>query len=118
MPVLYLLLAIAAFLGLRTLYNSWTTPLNDIPGPYLARFSNLWRFIETWKGTYERKLREQHWRYGDIVRTGPNIVSLSNPEAVDLVYSVKADLPKVSLSSMSAFKVVPEMLKACSERVL
>ena len=84
-------------LFLRLLSNCYTSGLSGVPGPYLARFSNIWRLVQTWKGHYERTAQDLHRRYGDVVRTGPNVVSLNDPEVIDRIYGVKADFPKVSV---------------------
>ena len=73
-----------------------TRGLQRFPGPILAKFSNIWRLIETWKGHYEKVVQNLHSQYGDVVRIGPNILSLRDPEAIESVYGIKADLPKVS----------------------
>ena len=71
-------------------YGLW-----DLPGPALAKVSNLWRFIETWKGHQELVLRDLHRKHGKLVQIGPNIVSIADPDAIETIYGIKADLPKV-----------------------
>ena len=76
-------------------YGLW-----DLPGPALAKVSNLWRFIGTWKGHGELVLRELHRKHGKLVQIGPNVVSIADPDAIEPIYGIKADLPKViTLSS-------------------
>ena len=36
-------------------------------------------------------------RYGEVVRTGPNMVSFSNPEAIPTVYPTRPGFPKVCI---------------------
>lgn len=38
---------------------------------------------------------EAHERYGDLVRLGPNMVSVSNPEAMAIVYPMRPGFLKV-----------------------
>ncbi len=95
MPVFQTLIALAIILLLQHLFDRYAPGLDDVPGPFLAKFSNLWRLIETWKGHYERRIQELHRRHGNIVRIGPKIVSLTDPDAIECIYGVKADLQKV-----------------------
>lgn len=95
MFVLQLLIALVITLSLAVLSEVHTTGLKEIPGPFFARFSNLWRLIETWRGHYERTVQDLHRRHGNIVRIGPKIVSLTDPDVIESIYGVKADLPKV-----------------------
>ena len=71
-------------------YGLW-----DLPGPALAKISDLWRLIEAWKGHEELVLQELHREHGSLVQIGPNIVSITDPDAIETIYGIKADLPKV-----------------------
>lgn len=83
-------------------YGLW-----DLPGPALAKFTNLWRFIETWKGHSELVLRELHRKHGKLVQIGPNVVSIADPDAIETIYGIKADLPKVIPQSSTGNKKGP-----------
>lgn len=64
------------------------TPLKDIPGPWLASCSPLYRFwYAVVKGNFHNDLTNLHRKYGDIVRIAPNEVSIWNPEAVCEIYA-------------------------------
>ena len=69
--------------------------LRKIPGPLWARCSNLWRFIDTWRGSHEVNIVKLHEKYGSAVRVGPNVVSISDPDALDKIYGSKTDFSKV-----------------------
>ena len=71
-------------------YGLW-----DLPGPALAKVSNLWRLIEAWKGHQEFVLQKLHREHGELVQVGPNVVSIADPDAIEAIYGIKADLPKV-----------------------
>ena len=71
-------------------YGLW-----DLPGPALAKVSNIWRFIEAAKGHQELVLQKLHRKHGDLVQIGPNVVSVADPDAIEDIYGIKADLPKV-----------------------
>lgn len=98
MFALQLLIASVIVLFLGFLSEVRTSSSREIPGPFVARYSNLWRLIETWRGHYERTVQDLHRRHGNIVRTGPKIVSLTDPDAIESIYGVRADLPKVRVA--------------------
>jgi hypothetical protein len=61
-------------------------PLRDVPGPFLARFTRLWYFIELYKGRFEQTDIELHKRYGPIVRIAPGEYSIDDVEAMRTIY--------------------------------
>lgn len=95
--VAIILSAIFAVL-LRLLYLAFKPGLCNIPGPFFAKFTDLWRLIDTYKGRHELTLQSLHRRYGTAVRIGPNIVSISDPAAIESIYGVKTDFIKVRFS--------------------
>lgn len=72
--------------------------LRSIPGPFLAKFTDLWRLRAVWKGNFQRAVIDLHRTYGDVVRVGPNTISIADPKAIESIYGLKANFPKVSLS--------------------
>ncbi|OQE00243.1 hypothetical protein PENVUL_c055G03586 [Penicillium vulpinum] len=65
----------------------------SIPGPLLAKITNLWRFIDVANGRAEVTLYSLHQKHGDYVRLGPNVVSgLKLQELIDL----SAEIPKTN----------------------
>ncbi|KAL4778237.1 Tryprostatin B 6-hydroxylase [Aspergillus varians] len=68
------------------LYRALFHPLREIPGPYGARISSLWLSIKLHGRPAFRQLQYLHERYGPVVRIGPSNVSISHPEAVNLIY--------------------------------
>ncbi|KAI0892756.1 putative benzoate 4-monooxygenase cytochrome P450 [Annulohypoxylon nitens] len=75
------------------LLRSWHR-LNDIPGPFWAKFTNLQRL--SWVRSKEAHLvyYDLHKKYGDMVRMGPNMVSISNPTAIPIIYPMRAGIAK------------------------
>lgn len=60
--------------------------LRNVPGPFVAKFSNTWIALGARKG---KKFAWVHWaheRYGSIVRVGHNHVSIAEPEGLQVVY--------------------------------
>ncbi|RDI84047.1 hypothetical protein Vi05172_g6046 [Venturia inaequalis] len=85
-PYILLVLPVFWYLGRLILY--YTSPLQDIPGPVLARFSRSWLLREVWRGTMFTTNRDLHLRYGPIVRIAPNEFSIEDPSAVKMIYGV------------------------------
>ncbi|QKX59663.1 uncharacterized protein TRUGW13939_06803 [Talaromyces rugulosus] len=61
-------------------------PFKGIPGPFLARWTAWWNVYYSRKGNMHRNMMAMHKKYGTLVRTGPNEVSTSNPEAFNIIY--------------------------------
>lgn len=76
------------------LIRTWYS-LKDIPGPLIAKFTNLQRVW--WVSTGEAQMYYQaaHQKYGDIVRFGPDMVSICNPDALNTIYPIRPGFPKV-----------------------
>jgi hypothetical protein len=69
-----------------TLLQYLLDPLRSIPGPFLARFSRLWYFLEIYKGSFEETNIELHRRYGPIVRVAPHEYSIDDVDAARTIY--------------------------------
>lgn len=70
--------------------------LASIPGPFLARVSDIWRWRAQNSNSYSANMVEIHEKYGKLVRIGPNHISISDPNAVPIVYTTNPVWPKVS----------------------
>lgn len=90
-----LLLSLGALLVAKFIYNWVTSPIKHIPGPILAKFTNLGRMYDVYKGRPELELRRWHQKYGSVVRIGPTLVNVSDPAALKVIYSRKNVLQKV-----------------------
>ena len=97
MEIYLVLCCAAAFFCVHLARNFFSRSASAIPGPFLARFSNLWRLYHTWRGDSEQTLYNLHCKYGDAVRIGPQVVSISNPEAIEKIYGLKTDFIKVGM---------------------
>lgn len=69
--------------------------LRTLPGPFLARFSSLYRLSMVYKGNAPQTYRTLHRKYGPIVRTGPNHVSVSDVEMIPIIYGTGSNFKKV-----------------------
>ncbi|KAK2592582.1 hypothetical protein QQS21_009727 [Conoideocrella luteorostrata] len=68
--------------------------LRHIPGPVSASITDLTRM--GWVHTKRAHLKHQqlHEHYGDVVRMGPNMVSIGDPSAVPQLYPMRRGFPK------------------------
>ncbi|KAI0856869.1 cytochrome P450 [Xylaria cubensis] len=71
---------------LQRLIRSVLSPLRSVPGPFLARCSDLWYLWHVKNGRWEVRDIELHRKHGAIVRYGPNRYSISDPEALNVIY--------------------------------
>lgn len=89
-----LLLAVGVLLLVVRTVKSYLR-LSSIPGPFLAKFSDLWRFHAQNSKGWSARLVRLHEKYGKLVRIGPNHISISDPNAVPIVYSTNPVWKKV-----------------------
>ncbi|KAI0466771.1 putative benzoate 4-monooxygenase cytochrome P450 [Xylaria cf. heliscus] len=80
---------------LRT-FLSWNH-LRHVPGPLLSSLTNLPRVFWVKSGQSQEYHRQLHEKYGEIVRLGPNMVSISNPEVIPILYPTRPGFPKSDL---------------------
>jgi hypothetical protein len=88
-PVL-LSLSLIAYL----LCNKFHHGLQKYPGPFLAAYTNWWRFFENLSRQTEQTYIKLHRRYGDIVRVGPNVLSFADPCAIKIIYGLNKGFVK------------------------
>jgi hypothetical protein len=82
------------FIGYQ-LWSYFSSPLKKIPGPFFAKFTNLWRLLDVYGGRAELTHCFLHEKYGPAVRIGPNVVSLSEPELIPTLYGSGSKFLKV-----------------------
>lgn len=97
------------------MYRAFFHPLRHIPGPFNARLSKLWFGFHSASGKGYQRLKELHETYGDVVRTGPNEVSIITPKVLELVHGPRStcqkagwydvNLPRTSVHQMRDRKV-------------
>lgn len=84
---------VVSFLGVF-LWKRLHSPLNQFSGPFLAKFSDVWRLIDVWRGSSDVTQRSLHKKYGSAVRIGPNCISVSDPAMIKTIYSTKTPFNK------------------------
>lgn len=103
-PAALTLLALIGFAGIAQLFRTrWR--LRHIPGPLLASFTNFQRMYWVTTKRAHVILQNAHEKYGQVVRIGPNMVSISNPEAIPTVYTTKPGFPKVRRVPILVFRI-------------
>lgn len=70
------------------------SPLKNIPGPFLAKFSNIWRFFDHYRQTHIETQKKLHEKHGDIVRLGPDIVSIADTSLIKTIYNARGTFVK------------------------
>lgn len=79
---------------LITLTRNYTLLPSSIPGPFLARFSNLYRFFSVLFSSPHDDQTALHKKHGPVVRLGPDMVSLQGASFVPQIYGIGKGLIK------------------------
>ncbi|KAK4202119.1 cytochrome P450 [Triangularia verruculosa] len=66
------------------------SPLRSLPGPFLARYTNVYRLYHTTRGSFHLHIAGLHQKYGPVVRIGPNTVDIDYPELIKVVFGTPA----------------------------
>ncbi|KAL4966037.1 cytochrome P450 [Aspergillus stella-maris] len=94
----------------RVFYRRYWSPIRDVPGPFLASFSSLWKVYHAWKGHSEEELINLHKEHGYFVRVTENEVSVSHPDAVKQL--LHTNIPKgtfYSVFSLPDYRYINQM---------
>ncbi|KAH7014463.1 cytochrome P450 [Microdochium trichocladiopsis] len=76
-------------------YRSMFHPLRHFPGPFWAKFSQFWGVLKTAPKTDNfRHLDRLHAQYGEYVRVGPNLLSVSDPDLVEPIHNTHTKFTK------------------------
>ena len=89
----------------RFLWNYLRSPLKSFPGPVVSSFTNVWRMVDVHNGRCDITHNRLHQKYGPVVRMGPNVLSLSDPNLISQVYNTKNPWLKVETPALP-----PELL--------
>ncbi|KAL2803165.1 cytochrome P450 monooxygenase [Aspergillus granulosus] len=88
-PGLVIRLGLYHFAGIftsLTTYRVFLHPLEHFPGPFLARFSSLYKMHLSWNLKLFEETKRLHCQYGDIIRLGPCELSIANPAAIKAIH--------------------------------
>ncbi|KIK78214.1 hypothetical protein PAXRUDRAFT_834670 [Paxillus rubicundulus Ve08.2h10] len=84
-----LLTLFSVTVGLAYIFPYLADPFKQrhIPGPFLAKFSNIWLGWTASQGHRSDVVHELHKKHGTFVRLAPNHVSIADPDALQIVYA-------------------------------
>ena len=68
------------------MYIILLSSLASIPGPFTAKLSRFWLLKHSRDGDMHCTMISLHARHGDLVRTGPNEVSVAELSAIKKIY--------------------------------
>ena len=88
---------IASLVVFNLLWNKFQPGLVSIPGPTAAAYTKLWRVYNVWRGSAHLDAIDLHKKHGNLVRIGPNHVSVADPKWIPVFYSSKEEYTKVSI---------------------
>ncbi|SMY26207.1 unnamed protein product [Zymoseptoria tritici ST99CH_1A5] len=86
LPLSFVALALL-WLGVR-LQRLLRHDLRNVPGPFWAKVSGLYRLSMVKGGSAPAEYRKLHQKYGPFVRVGPNHVAVSDPSAIPIIYGL------------------------------
>ncbi|KAJ5392309.1 hypothetical protein N7509_007799, partial [Penicillium cosmopolitanum] len=70
----------------RLFYRMFMHPLRKIPGPTLAKITELWRTGRYFRGKWHEDILECHRKHGPVVRLSPNEVSIVSPDLIKTAF--------------------------------
>lgn len=92
---------ILSFLLVHLCYNKYGRKLNSIPGPFIAGFTDLWRFTDTIIATpHETHIRLHRQTGSSLVRLGPRTVSVSDPALIPKIYGLNSGFTKTKFYTL------------------
>ncbi|WPH00050.1 Benzoate 4-monooxygenase [Acrodontium crateriforme] len=80
----WIILALPVLYYVLPYIRNWQ--IQDVPGPLLAKFTNLWYMYECRMTRRYLTVFGLHQKYGKFVRITPNQVSIADPDAIPIVY--------------------------------
>jgi hypothetical protein len=94
---------------IRVISKRFKKGLSSIPGPTLAKYTDLWKLNDVWKGQPHKTAIALHRKHGDLVRIGPNDVSVGDPKAIAEIYGLSKGYVKVTLCCPLASPVAQKL---------
>ncbi|KAI0476857.1 cytochrome P450 [Xylaria cf. heliscus] len=94
---------------------------SHVSGPPFAALSNLPRLLWARSGKAHETYISLHQKYGDLVRVGPNVISVGDPRALSSIYGITANFGKSDfyrvLQPMSKGHIVPGLFHTQDEKL-
>jgi hypothetical protein len=76
------------YLSCNLIYNVYFHPYAKYPGPFLARFTDLYAGYHAWKGDIHLDMWRCHQVYGDKVRYAPNRLNINTVTGLKSKFAV------------------------------
>jgi benzoate 4-monooxygenase len=86
-PWIGILIPVYLALYYITTYFATYRPLAKYPGPFTAKFSNIWLGLSAKCGQKFAAVDRAHRKYGKIVRVGFNHISIADERALETMYA-------------------------------
>ena len=67
-------------------YLTSNIEIRNVPGPFFAKFTNLWLLAQARQGKRYLSVDQAHKKYGKLVRIQPNHVSVADENAINTIY--------------------------------
>lgn len=67
-----------AYWTITLVYRIFLSPLRNLPGPFLGRFSIGWQLWHTLKGDYHVAAQEVHQKYGELRAPCPRLLQTTH----------------------------------------
>ncbi|KAH7355744.1 cytochrome P450 [Pyrenochaeta sp. MPI-SDFR-AT-0127] len=93
--VYHAVVAFAAYFVCWVVYSIFYHPLRNVPGPFAAKFTELWRTRRYFLGGWHDDILELHRKYGPVVRLAPNEVAFVDKQAMGKLYGHTTGTKKV-----------------------
>jgi hypothetical protein len=78
----------------QIVYRSLTSPLKNVPGPWISRYTNLQLKFAVTGGRRIFYIDDLHKKYGPIVRISPTEVAVADPPAFKQIHAVSSKFTK------------------------
>jgi hypothetical protein len=109
------------FLYHLVLFPLYRSDLRSVPGPFLAKVTDLHRLLLVRTGLAHEHLLRLHERHGLFVRLGPNNVSVGSLAAIPILYNTRTRHVKSAfylvMGNVAHGKVVPTIFSTRDESV-
>lgn len=99
-------LALVLYTLVSKIYQAYASPLRDVQGPWLARFTRFWYVRSAYSRQSHKIHMDLHHKYGSIVRIAPNEYSIDDFEASKIIYRSRDPLSKVCPSTQQVLKML------------
>ncbi|KAL4751046.1 hypothetical protein BDW72DRAFT_193314 [Aspergillus terricola var. indicus] len=80
----------------RCIYLAFFHPLAKYPGPFLAKFTDLYSAYHAWQGDIHLDIYRCHQKYGNHVRYAPNRLVINTAQALQDIYGHHGKVTKCS----------------------